>query len=243
MSDPGRQRVVEGEVELLLLARHGQPFQNADLAVDARQPAAAVLDAPADHLEGERFPRIDVQPEQSGVEVRAERVDVVDQQVLQSRPLGEEIAENAVAEQVRHLVPVADRVEALQRFVVGVVGPLPGGLCPADERGLDTFADLLLLLVEHLVRGLLPSEAQVADHRHQPQPHRHSWRGQHRTGIAVGAVLLEVAADRVVREVAGGEDVRDCDTESVRGSAALGEVDFEEACGAGRRAGRTGAAP
>ena len=56
--------------------------------------------------------------------------------------------------------------------------------------------------VEQLLRRLLPGEAQVARHRHQPQPNRPTGREQQRPRIAIGATFV-VALGGEIR----GEDV------------------------------------
>ena len=51
-------------------------------------------------------------------------VDVVHHQVVQPRPLRQQAQQHAVAQQVRHLVPVPHRMQALHRQIVGIVGAL-----------------------------------------------------------------------------------------------------------------------
>ena len=170
--DPGGAGVVVGEAEFDLLAGQGQPLDQAQPAVDARQAAAPVLDAPGDHLAGPGAALVDVLAEQHRVDVRAQRVDVVDQQMRSCGRCGQQVAQHAVAQQVGHLVPVADRVQALGRQVVGVVAALAHALRPADERGVQALLHLLRLLVEQLLRHLLPGKAQIARHGHQAQADR-----------------------------------------------------------------------
>ena len=124
-------------------------------------------------------------PSKPGVDIRAQRVDVVHHQVPQPRPLRQQARQHAVAQQVRHLVPVTDRMQALQRQIVGVVAAFAGLPRPADQRGVQALAHLLRLLVEQLLRHLLPGETQVAHHGHHPQPDGAARRQQQRPGIAV----------------------------------------------------------
>ena len=63
----------------------------------------------------------DVQAEHRRVRVRAERVNVVQHQMLQLRAFGQQVRQHAVAQQVGDLVPVADRMQALRREIVGVI--------------------------------------------------------------------------------------------------------------------------
>ena len=116
--------------------------------------------------------------EQRGIEVGPHGVDVVEEEPLQLRPFGEQPREHAGAagrvapQHVRDLIPVAHRVQALLRQVVGVVGALARLLGPADECRMQAVADLLLLLVEQLMRKLFPGKPQVAGHRDHPQADR-----------------------------------------------------------------------
>ncbi len=140
----------------------------------------------------------------------------------------EESGEDAVAQQVRHLVPVADGVEALERQVVGVVGGLAGGAGPADERRAEALAHLLLLLVEDLLGHLLPGEAQVAHGGDEPQADGPPRREEQRALVAVPVHPLEELGDRLVREVAGGEDVGEVGAGLAGDAAGLGEVGLDE---------------
>ena len=145
------RRVVVPQLELGVLAGLGESFEEPEPAADPGQAAASVVDPPRDHLETQGRPRPDRQAEHAGVEVRAQGVDVVDQEPAEVGMLVEQLGEHAVAEQVGHLVEVPRRVEPLDRNVVGVVGPL--ALCPGpfEDRAAAGFADLLLVLVERLV--------------------------------------------------------------------------------------------
>ena len=51
--DPAGVAVVIGQVELVLLARHGEPFDELGLAVDAGEAAAAVFETAGHDFEGE----------------------------------------------------------------------------------------------------------------------------------------------------------------------------------------------
>ena len=57
---------------------------------------------------------------------------------------------------------MSDGVETLKRKVVGVVGRFADGPGPANERGAQGVAHLLLLLVEDLLRHFFPGKAEVA---------------------------------------------------------------------------------
>src|SRR5690606_22733416 len=80
--DPRRARVVKRKVELDVFTGQGQPFDQAQLPVDAGEPTSPVLDSPRDNLRGERRSFLDVITKDPRIDVGAERVDVVDHQVL-----------------------------------------------------------------------------------------------------------------------------------------------------------------
>ena len=63
-----------------------EALNQADVAVDARQAAAAVLDVARDHFGGERRSLVDVVAENGGFDIRAQSIDVVDHEVFQVRP-------------------------------------------------------------------------------------------------------------------------------------------------------------
>ena len=59
----------------------------------------------------------------------------------------EEVSQDAIPHQIRDLVPVAHRVQALVGQIVGVVAALAHALRPADERRVQTLLHLLCLLI------------------------------------------------------------------------------------------------
>ena len=63
------------------------------------------------------------------------------------------------------------RMQALQRYVVGVIAGLSGSPSPADECGPETVADLLLLNIQHLLGHFFPGEAKIAFGRDESQAH------------------------------------------------------------------------
>ena len=131
-------------------------------------------------------------PNIAGSGVRAEGVNVVQHEVLQLRALGEQPGKHAVAQQIGHLEPVADRVQALRWEVVGVIAALAGGARPVEERGAEAVAHFLLLLVQPLLRHLLPKKAQVAHHRNHAQTDGPAGRQQQRPGIMVVVLAAQV---------------------------------------------------
>ena len=113
--NPGGHRVVVGEFEFLLFTRHGEAFDQPEPAVDAGEAAAAIVDAPGDDLEGETGLVLDMDAEEGGVEVGAEGIDVMEEEIAELWPLLEELGEGAVAEKVGDFEPMADGMKALDR--------------------------------------------------------------------------------------------------------------------------------
>ena len=98
---------------------------------------------------------------------------------------------------------------------------------------MQAVAHLLRLLVEQLLWHFFPCKAQIARHRHQPQADCAPRRKNQGAGITVGAslaigLLRQKLADRFVREVAGGDDVRQRRAGQPSHSAALGQVNLQK---------------
>ena len=167
--DPVGGAVVEGETRFDLLVGQRHPFHQPQRAIHRGQTAAAVLNVALDDFRGHGRALFDVVAEQRRVESGAGSIHVVDQQVLQLRPLTEQRGERAVAQHVGDFVPVADGVEALERQVVRIVRAFAGLVRPGDQGGVQALANLLRLLVEHLLRRFLPGEAEVALHGNHAQ--------------------------------------------------------------------------
>ena len=89
-------------------------------------------------------------------------------------------------------------MQALLRHVVAVIAAFAHLLRPADEGRVQALTDFLRLLVEQLLRHLLPGEAQIARHRDQAQTHGTPRREIQRSGIAV-IVPLRQKVDGFVR--------------------------------------------
>src|SRR5690349_2906455 len=117
-------------------------------------------------------------------------------------------SEGAVADQSRDHEEVADRVGAVRRDVAGVVGDFTGGDGPAGAGGAGGVAHLLLLFVEALLRHFLPGKAQVALCGDEPEADIRAAAEEDRAAVAVVLFASEVFGDRLVREIAGGENVR-----------------------------------
>ena len=206
--------------------RQRQPLHQPQLTVDTRQPPPTVVDAPGDHLGGHRFATLNVVAQQQRVHIDPQCVDVVHQQVAQRRTLHQQTGQHPVAQQVGHLVPVADRMQTLRRRIVGVVAALPHLLRPPDQGRMQAGPHFLRPFVEQLLRHLLPGKTQVARHRHQPQPHRPPRREPERTRIAAGA--FEKFGDRPVGQITGGHNVgQRCARQPAR-APALGQMNLNK---------------
>src|SRR5674476_1080410 len=119
-------------------------------------------------------------------------------------------------------------MQALHRQIVRIVGPLARLRGPLDERGVQALADLLRLLVQHLLRHLFPGEAQVALHGDHAQADDAPGREHERPGVMVVALAGEMLLDRIVRQIAGGDDVRQQRTAFAAHAQALGQMHFDE---------------
>ena len=93
---------------------------------------------------------------------------------------------------------------------------------------MQALADLLRLLVQHLLRHLLPREAQVALHGDHAQADDAAGREQQRPRVAVVIFAREMLRDRIVRQVAGGDDVRQQRAALAAHAQALGQMRFDE---------------
>ena len=206
--DPAGVGVVVRQVERHVLVRQRESFDESQLAVHARKAAALILDAPRDDLEAQARPALEVQPEERGIDVRAQGVHVVHEEMLQLRTLRQQAGQYAVAQQIRKLEPMADGMQALARQVVGVVAALAGAARPPHQGVAKAVAHLLLLFVQQLLRGVLPEEPEVAQHRDQAQADGPAGREHQWPRIAVVLPLGEKRVDGIVGEPAGREDVR-----------------------------------
>ena len=160
-ADEGRERVVVGELDLVFLARQRQALDQPRAAVDAGEAAAAVFEPARHDLDAQAGPALDVATEPIRVQIRTQRVDVVQHRVLELGSALEQARKRAVAQQVRDLVPVADRVQALDGDVVAVVAGFAGANGPIDQGGAAVVTHFLLPLFELLLAQLLPGKAQI----------------------------------------------------------------------------------
>ena len=187
------------------------------MPVGPRQPAAAVVDAPPDDLGRPSLARVDVAAKHRRVHVRAERVDVVHHQIAKlgrssssfSTPpqqVGNSYQCPTGCRHCRAYCPYSRCLAHLHR--------------PTDQRsaGCPVF---LRLLVEQLLRHLLPGEAQ---YRHRRQ-RAARWRAQatrSRALIAVPALGGQERLDAVVRQIARRDDA--AAASRTAGSSGSGDV-------------------
>ncbi|SPE42576.1 hypothetical protein SBA3_620002 [Candidatus Sulfopaludibacter sp. SbA3] len=94
---------------------------------------------------------------------------------------------------------------------------------------MQTLADLLRLFIQQLLRHLLPGKTQVALGGHQAQADGASLRQHQRTRVVVILPGVQVLFNRLVRQVAGRENVRKQRTAFPSHARALGQMDFDEA--------------
>ena len=104
--------------------------------------------------------------------------------------------ERPIAQQIGHLIPVTDGVQALHGHIAGVVGSFACDLRPLNQRGVQAFAHFLRLRVQHLLRHLFPGEAEIAHHGNHAQADGASRGKQQRAGIPVVVLGFEVRGNR-----------------------------------------------
>ena len=103
---------------------------------------------------------------------------------------------------------MADRMETLERQIVGIIAGFARGTGPVDQRGAQAFAHFLLLLIQELLRHFLPREAQVAHGRNHPPSDRFSRREKQRSFVAVIVLTREEVGRRFVGQITGCKNVR-----------------------------------
>ncbi len=230
--DPVGGAVVIGKPGFDFLAGQRQALHQAQPAVDHGKSAAAILNVTLNDLGRHRGAPFDVKAQQRGVQVHAGGIHIVEHQVPQTRPLGQQRRESSVAQHVGNLIPVADWVETLHGKVVGVTAALAHLRGPRDQGGMQAFAHLLGLLVEDLLGRFFPGEAQAALRGNRPQADGGSRRKQQGAGISVVLFGAQVAFDGLVSQIAGGDDVRRQGAGLAAHAQALGQVDLQEAAAA-----------
>jgi hypothetical protein len=226
--DPGRHGVVVRESELVGFGGERESFDEAGLAVDPGEAASAVFEAAVDDFEAEAGTGLQMEAEEGGVEVCAERIDVMKEEELELGALLQQPGQGAVPEEVGDLVPMSDRMQALQGKVVGVVGGLAGRCRPVEEGLAEAVADLLLLFVQALLGHFLPGEPEVADGGDESQADAAAGREEEGSGELKVGVLIEEGLNGLVGEVAGGDQVGGWGAGGLARATAFGEVDFEE---------------
>ncbi len=140
--------------------------------------------------------------------------------------------------------PVADRMQALQRHVVGVIAAFAGVRGPVDERVRAGCRGLSAACSSSICCGIssqMNRRSRSMGIRRRPTE-RPSDEKQ-RAGDSRSCSAREKFLDRLVRKVAGGDDVRQRLAGQAADAPALGQVDFEEGAVLARRVCRTDAAP
>src|SRR5207302_6725551 len=121
-----------------------------------------------------------------------------------------------------------DRMEALDRDIVGIIAGLARCARPVDKSGTQTVADFLLLFVKHLLRHLLPGEPEISHRGDNAQADRFTRREKERPYVAIIVLAREKFRRRPVSEVTGRKNVRDGSSDAARHAAALGQMCFDE---------------
>src|SRR4051794_15513225 len=91
------------------------------------------------------------------------------QQVFELRMFLQKTLQHAIAKKIRNLVPVANRMQALERDIVGVIASLASVYGPIHERMASAIPYFLLLLIEDLLWHFLPHKCEVTRCRHHAQ--------------------------------------------------------------------------
>ena len=86
-------------------------------------------------------------------------------QIFEVWEILKDLSQRSVLEHAWEFVPVSDRMHALFGKIVSIVAGFSCAVCPFLQLGLFALANLLLLLIEDLVRSLLPMKDQIADRR------------------------------------------------------------------------------
>ena len=73
---------------------------------------------------------------------------------------------------------------------------------------MEALQHFLRLLVEKLLGHLIPREAEVTQCRDQAQPDDTSGRQKHIAFVAIGVFPFQILPDGLMREIAGGDDMR-----------------------------------
>src|SRR6185437_286086 len=115
------------------------------------QAASAIVQAPGNDLNGHGGSGFDMSAEQGGIEIHSHRVDVMHHQVAKARPIFKHSEQDTIDEKIWNLIPMTDRVQALQREIVSIVGAFTGLFRPIEEGGAAALTNLLRLNVEYLL--------------------------------------------------------------------------------------------
>src|SRR5437879_5142830 len=149
-------------------------------------------------------------------------------QIPELRTFPQQPQQNSISEKIGNFVPMPNGMQALQRDVIAVIRRFSSVASPADERRSQTLPHLLRLLIQDLLRHLLPKKAQVVLRWNHAQPDRTTRRKQQRARIVVVALRLQKFLNRLMSQIARGENMRQRDTCLLAGFPTLGQVCFDE---------------
>src|SRR2546423_4973653 len=133
-------------------------------------------------------------------------------QILELRTFPQQSQQNSISEKIGNFIPMPDRMQALQRHVVGVIGSLTSVPGPSNECRSQTFPHLLRLFIQDLLRHLLPNKAQVVLCWNHAQTNRTARREQQWAGVAVVMFPPQKFLDRLMSQIARRANMRQCST-------------------------------
>jgi len=109
------------------------------------------MHAPGNHLHGKGGLCGQQVAQDRRIQRGSQGIDVMQHDIAQAGALFEQTREHSAPKQVRYLIPVADRVQALHRQVIRIVATLAHALRPGDQGSVEALPNLLGLFVQHLL--------------------------------------------------------------------------------------------
>src|SRR3954465_6044657 len=122
--DPAGVRIIISEIKFDFLSRHGQAFNQAESAIQSREASAPIIEPPRDQFERKAGAGLNMLAKQSRIEICAECVNIVKQQILQLGPFGQQTSQHSIQKQIGYFIPVSNRVQTLEGKIVRVIARL-----------------------------------------------------------------------------------------------------------------------
>ena len=104
---------------------------------------------------------------------------------------------------------MADRMQALKWDIVRLIGRFAGAASPIDKRMPQAVANLLLLLVQNLLRHFLPHETQVASGWNHSHTDGFPGREQQQSFISIVFLTRQKFLNGRMGQITCSKDVRD----------------------------------